>query len=143
MRKVLIMLAVMLTLSVSADAKDIHRLVVKSERMHCGKCASRVTEGLMKVEGVKTVETDLSTHAITVYYDNGKVGEDKLLATLTDIGYASTKESDMSVKKAPKMKKQKGEVSGCGEGSCEDEKADTKKNKKDVDGTTGATKKNK
>ena len=141
MRKILIMMALMLTLSVAANAKDIHRLVVKSERMHCGKCASRVTTGLMKVDGVKTVETDLSTHAITVYYDNAKVGEEKLMATLTEIGCAAVKESDSKVKKAPKMKVKKGEVAACSEGKCEEEKAG-KQSEKKVDGTTGATKKN-
>lgn len=105
--KKMMMTAMLLMLSLTAFAKDIHKLVVSSERMHCAKCAERVTTGLEKVDGVKSIFTDLSTHQITVYYDEGKVDDSKLLATLIEIGYASKTVSNEKVKKAPKMKKAK------------------------------------
>ena len=119
--KKMMMTAMLLMLSLTAFAKDIHKLVVSSERMHCAKCAERVTTGLEKVDGVKSIFTDLSTHQITVYYDEGKVDNEK-------------------VKKAPKMKKAKGPAAECSMGKCEDEKKEGEKDKK-ADGVTGATRK--
>ena len=128
--KKMMMTAMLLMLSLTAFAKDIHKLVVSSERMHCAKCA----------DGVKSIFTDLSTHQITVYYDEGKVDDSKLLATLTEIGYASKTVSNEKVKKAPKMKKAKGPAAECSMGKCEDEKKEGEKDKK-ADGVTGATRK--
>ena len=138
--KKMMMTAMLLMLSITAFAKDIHKLVVSSERMHCAKCAERVTTGLEKVDGVKSIFTDLSTHQITVYYDEGKVDDSKLLATLIEIGYASKTVSNEKVKKAPKMKKAKGPAAECSMGKCEDEKKEGEKDKK-ADGVTGATRK--
>ena len=125
--KKMMMTAMLLMLSLTAFAKDIHKLVVSSERMHCAKCAERVTTGLEKVDGVKSIFTDLSTHQITVYYDEGKVDDCKT-------------ESNEKVKKAPKMKKAKGPAAECSMGKCEDEKKEGEKDKK-ADGVTGATRK--
>lgn len=131
----------MVMFSASAFAKDIHKLVVKSERMHCGKCANKVINGLEKVDGVKSVGTDLTTHEITVFYDNDKVKEDALVKELASIGYAATVVSNEKSKKVQKFKNRPS-AEGCGAGKCEDEKGkDSKKAKKqDVDGVTGATK---
>lgn len=140
MRK-LLMIAAMAMLSVTAFAKDIHKLVVKSERMHCGKCANKVINGLEKVDGVKSVGTDLSTHEITVFYDNDKVTEETLVKELASIGYSATVVSNEKSKKVQKFK-DRPSAEGCsGGGKCEDEKADKKDKKQEVDGVTGATKK--
>ena len=129
----------MMTLTVTSFAKDIHKLVVKSERMHCGKCANKVINGLEKVEGVKSVGTDLTTHEITVYYDNDQVSEATLVKQLADIGYAATVVSNEKSKKVQKFK-DRPSAEGCsGGGKCEDEKADKKDKKQEVDGVTGAT----
>ncbi len=139
MRK-LLMIAAMAMLSVTAFAKDIHKLVVKSERMHCGKCANKVINGLEKVDGVKSVGTDLSTHEITVFYDNDKVSEDSLVKELASIGYSATVVSNVKSKKVQKFK-DRPSAEGCGAGKCEDEKAGKKDKKQEVDGVTGATSK--
>ena len=130
----------MAMLSVTAFAKDIHKLVVKSERMHCGKCANKVINGLEKVDGVKSVGTDLSTHEITVFYDNDKVSEDSLVKELASIGYSATVVSNVKSKKVQKFK-DRPSAEGCGAGKCEDEKAGKKDKKQEVDGVTGATSK--
>ena len=131
----------MLTLSISTFAKDIHKLVVKSERMHCGKCASKVVNGLTMVDGVKSVGTDLTTHEITVYYDNDKVKEDALVKQLESIGYSATVISNEKSKKVEKFKNAPN-AEGCGGSNCEQEKGQKDK-KTEVDGVTGATKKEK
>lgn len=139
MRK-LLMIAAMVMLSASAFAKDIHKLVVKSERMHCGKCANKVINGLEKVDGVKSVGTDLTTHEITVFYDNDKVKEETLVKELASIGYSATVVSNEKSKKVKKFKNRPS-ADGCGSGKCEEEQAAKKEKKQDVDGVTGATKK--
>ena len=103
--KKMMMTAMLLMLSLTAFAKDIHKLVVSSERMHCAKCAERVTTGLEKVDGVKSSFTDLSTHQITVYYDEGKVDDSKLLATLIEIQNAAWANVKMRKKRVKRIKK--------------------------------------
>lgn len=133
------MIAAMALLSAPTFAKDIHKLVVKSERMHCGKCANKVTNGLEKVDGVKSVGTDLTTHEITVYYDNDKVSEASLVKELASIGYTSTVVSNEKSKKVVKYKNRP-IADCCGASKCEDEGKSAKPDKKqEVDGVTGAT----
>lgn len=135
------MIVAMMMFCASTFAKDIHKLVVKSERMHCGKCANKVINGLEKVEGVKSVGTDLTSHEITVFYDNDKVKEETLVKELASIGYSATVVSNEKSKKVQKFKN-KPDADGCGAGKCEDEEKAGKKDKKQkVDGVTGATEK--
>ena len=137
MKKLFLILA-MMTLTATSFAKDIHKLVVKSERMYCGKCANKVINGLEKVDGVKSVGTDLTTHEITVYYDNDQVSEATLVKQLADIGYAATVVSNEKSKKIEQFKNRP-DADGCGGEKCEQEKAKDAKEK--VDGVTGATEK--
>ncbi len=89
-----------MAVTLTVMAKDIHLLVVKSERMHCGHCSEKIQKNIKKVRGVKKVETNLETHEIIITYDEDKVSEATILLSLNDMGYTSTVVSNIQVKKS-------------------------------------------
>ena len=99
MKRFLFTLTLLLTVSLSTLAKDIHRLIVKSERMHCGHCSEKIVKHTKQVRGVKKVETNLESHEIIITYDADKVSEATLLSGLNDLGYSSVVVSNTRVEK--------------------------------------------
>jgi copper ion binding protein len=55
--------------------------------MTCGHCVAAVTEEVGKVEGVKAVEVDLASGAVTVESD-GPVDEALFAAAVDEAGYS-------------------------------------------------------
>lgn len=53
----------------------------------CSNCARHVTEALTPVEGVTSVNVDVSTKKVTVEYDEKVVGVDRLKVVLADEDY--------------------------------------------------------
>ena len=55
--------------------------------MTCGHCVASVTEELLEVDGIETVEVDLATGAITVT-SAGPVERADVAAAVDEAGYA-------------------------------------------------------
>ena len=55
--------------------------------MTCGHCVASVTEELLEVDGIETVEVDLSTGAVTVT-SAGPVERADVAAAVDEAGYA-------------------------------------------------------
>jgi len=55
--------------------------------MTCGHCVASVTEELLEVDGIETVEVDLSTGAVTVT-SAGPVDRAEVAAAVDEAGYA-------------------------------------------------------
>mgnify|MGYP002854305620 CR=1 FL=1 len=103
MRKYLFAFLLAMGVTSTLMAKDIHLLVVKAERMHCGHCSEKIVKGVKSMKGVKKVSTKLETHEISITYDQDKVSESELLSCLKDLGYASEVVSNVKEKKNNKV----------------------------------------
>ena len=57
--------------------------------MTCGHCVQAVTEELTRLPGVREVQVDLNTGAVTVRSD-GQVPLDEVRAAVDEAGYALT-----------------------------------------------------
>ena len=55
--------------------------------MTCGHCVAAVTEAVQAMPGVRDIDVDLPTGAVTVTSD-GPVDRDRLAAAIDDAGYA-------------------------------------------------------
>ena len=61
--------------------------VIPVKGMHCGGCVNHVNEAVKKLDGVKSVETDLAKEQTTVVFDPAKVKPDQIVAAIAKSGY--------------------------------------------------------
>lgn len=60
---------------------------IKSKRIMCGGCAKNVTDTLVKIAGVTSVNVDVPSKTVTVDFDESKTGETILKQAMTNAGY--------------------------------------------------------
>lgn len=70
-----------------AESKGQATAVIPVKGMHCGGCTSHVTEAVKKLDGVKSVATDLDKAQATVVFDAAKVKPDQIVAAIKSTGY--------------------------------------------------------
>lgn len=91
MKTKFMMLLMALCLSSLADAKDIKKVVFKTNpEMHCANCENRIKNNLRFEKGVKDIQTDLKTKEVTVKYDADKTTVENLIAGFEKIKYRAT-----------------------------------------------------
>ena len=91
MKTKFMMLLMALCLSSLADAKDIRKVVFKTNpEMHCANCENRIKNNLRFEKGVKDIQTDLKTKEVTVKYDADKTTVENLIAGFEKIKYRAT-----------------------------------------------------
>ena len=56
--------------------------------MGCNKCVERITDSLLKLPGIKSVEIDLAQKSANITYEDSKVDIPAILHTIEDIGYS-------------------------------------------------------
>jgi Cu+-exporting ATPase len=61
--------------------------VIPVKGMHCGGCVNHVNEAVQKLDGVKSVDTDLDKEQTTVVFDPTKVRPKQLMAAIASSGY--------------------------------------------------------
>ena len=76
----------MRTVNAQNAAAKTSTLKMKVE-VHCSDCKEKVTEGLKKVDGVKTVSVDVPTKMVEITYDPAKTNKEKLVKAVENIGY--------------------------------------------------------
>jgi len=72
---------------VKKDNKDSE--ITLSVKMHCNDCAEKVKKQLAFTKGVKDVSSNLEKQEVVVKYRNDKTDTDKLIASLSEIGYTA------------------------------------------------------
>ncbi len=72
MKKLTLMLVLLITVGVSAVAKDIRTVVFKVEQLHCANCETKVRKNMRFERGVKSLTTDLKERTVTISYDAEK-----------------------------------------------------------------------
>jgi copper chaperone CopZ len=82
----LVIVSGMRTANAQNAASKTATLKMKVE-VHCSDCKEKVTTGLKKVDGVKTVDVDVPTKMVTITYDPAKTDKDKLVKAVENIGY--------------------------------------------------------
>lgn len=63
--------------------------VTLSVKMHCNDCAEKIKKQLAFTKGVKEVSPNLEKQEVVVKYRNDKTDVDKLVASLSEIGYTA------------------------------------------------------
>lgn len=86
MKKILLTLLIAATLGVYA--KNVtQQILVKGE---CDMCKAKIEKAL-DIPGVSFAEWNLETKVLTVRYNDKKVSEDQIYATISGLGYATDK----------------------------------------------------
>lgn len=55
--------------------------------MHCGSCAVDIKETLEELDGVRHAQVNFANGAAQVEYDEDKLSPDKIVATISELGY--------------------------------------------------------
>src|SRR5512147_2816136 len=66
------------------------KLNLRIHGMHCASCVSTVENGLTKLDGVQSANVNLATASAVVQFDPGKLSEEKIVSTVSELGYAAT-----------------------------------------------------
>jgi copper chaperone CopZ len=61
--------------------------VVPVKGMSCGSCVGHVNEALKKLDGVKSVDTNLDEARTTVVYDPAKLKPERIVKAIAAAGY--------------------------------------------------------
>lgn len=87
MKKLILLTAMLLTMTVGF-AKDIKTLVVTTTPpMHCESCENKIKGNLRFEKGVKKIETSIPDQTVTIEYDAEKTNAEKLIEAFTKFGY--------------------------------------------------------
>jgi copper chaperone CopZ len=89
LKTALVFILMLSTLCIAAEEK----ILVKVDGMTCSGCVNSVTAALQKVEGVKSADVQLKPGSATVIFDNDKANLDKLITSITAIGYKASIDS--------------------------------------------------
>ena len=60
---------------------------VAIEGMHCGNCANKVKEAVIKLDGVSKVRVSVAKKSMTVTYDEGRISIAQIKAAVSKAGY--------------------------------------------------------
>ncbi len=102
-----------LAIAATCAAKDIKTVVLKTEpEMHCTGCEQKIKNNIRFEKGIKDIKTNLDDKTVTIEYDAEKTNVENIIAGFKKINYEASE-----VKKEAPAKKA------------------------EVDGETGATKK--
>ena len=104
MKKLILLTAMLLTMTVGL-AKDIKTLVVTTNPpMHCENCENKIKGNMRFEKGVRNVETDLETQHVTITYDSRKASVKTLQEGMKKIGYDTKLVSDQPQQEGKKKR---------------------------------------
>lgn len=87
MKKLILLTAMLLTMTVGL-AKDIKTLVVTTNPpMHCENCEAKIKGNLRFEKGVKKIETSIPKQTVTIEYDADKIKAESLMEAFKKFGY--------------------------------------------------------
>ncbi len=94
MKKLVLLTAMLLTMTVGL-AKDIKTVVLTTvPQMHCENCEKRIKENIRFEKGVKKIETDVEHQTVTITYDADKTTVEKLIKGFEKIKYQAREVKD-------------------------------------------------
>ncbi len=103
--KIFLMLSVVLTLTLSAEAqKKNEKTVVFKTHLHCESCKAKVEKNLPFEKGVKDLKIDMQAKTITVTYREDKNSLENIQKALEKL---DVKIEGMEIKKPVKSAKKK------------------------------------
>ncbi len=87
MKKLILLAAMLLTLTM-ATAKDIKTVVLTTvPQMHCEGCEKRIKENIRFEKGVKKIVTDVEHQTVTITYDADKTTVENIIKGFEKINY--------------------------------------------------------
>ena len=106
MKKVIVLIAMMLTVLV-AMAKDIKTVVVTTlPQMHCESCENKIKGNLRFEKGVKQIECNIQEQRVIITYDADKTSVEKIIQSFGKFGYkAAEVKQDQEKDKENKQQK--------------------------------------
>ena len=91
MKFTLLMVPVLVALAVGCGSRapaQPESVQVKITGMHCESCAQTITKKLRQAGGVMSSDIHFSNDVQTVHYDSARTGVDRMVAVITNLGYA-------------------------------------------------------
>ena len=87
MKKLVLLIAMLLTMTVGL-AKDIKTLVVTTTPpMHCENCENKIKGNLKFEKGIKKIQTSIPDQMVTIEYDADKTNAENLIEAFKKFGY--------------------------------------------------------
>ena len=87
MKKLILLTAMLLTMTVGL-AKDIKTIVVTTTpQMHCENCENKIKGNLRFEKGVRKIETSIPDQTVTIEYDADKTTAENLVEAFKKFGY--------------------------------------------------------
>lgn len=53
----------------------------------CSMCANKIREGMQSMEGIKDVNVNLKSQAVTVNYDSDRINKQGIIKKISSLGY--------------------------------------------------------
>ena len=101
MKKLILLTALLLTMTVGL-AKDIKTLVVTTNPpMHCENCENKIKGNLRFEKGVKKIETSIPDQTVTIEYDADKTNAEKLVEAFKKFGYEAQEIAPKNMNEGP------------------------------------------
>ena len=100
MKSKVITIAACLFMTLTAGAKNIKSVVLKSEpEMVFANCENRIKSNIRFEKGIKEIVTDLKNKTVTVKYDDDKTNVDNIIIGFSRIDYKASVVKDTTEEK--------------------------------------------
>lgn len=63
------------------------KTLLRSDELNCPSCVPKIEKALSRLEGVVTVKVHFNTGRIEVEHDSERVGAERLLSAVREVGY--------------------------------------------------------
>ena len=90
LKKFALMLALLFSVSVAAEAKTEKKTVTFNVEMRCLSCQQKIERNLAYEKGVLDLKADFKTNTVIVTFNPAKTDEKKLMEALKKLGYEAT-----------------------------------------------------
>ena len=111
--KLVLMIAFVALSTVAFGAtKSEKKTVVLNVTMDCGSCAKKIQEHLRFEKGVQKVTCDVKKQEVEITYKSDKTTEEKLLKSVSDLGYKSSIKKPVCKTECTKAEKKKSSCCG-------------------------------
>ena len=88
--RVVLLLALLFSVSIVAEAKKEKKIVTFRVGMHCENCKKKIERNIAYEKGVLDLKANLKENTVTVTYDASKTDIKKIIDAFKKIGFEAT-----------------------------------------------------
>lgn len=97
LKSLFVALALVFAMSFDASAKS-EQLSLNAD-MHCGSCKTKIEKTLKTLDGIEKTDINVEAKTVNLTYDSDKISKDKIVSTISDLGYNASEAKACSTEK--------------------------------------------